>query len=136
MNAKLRFPAAFLFGSMAFSLATLGGSAATTTQNLTLQATLVAAKAGSAVAPYSGTLNISINPQGNISGNYTPNSISYSPKQAHVVTVTGTLQGTKLHLRFGMEGGIQVDGTFENGKMTGTAYNDARQFNFKAYVEK
>jgi hypothetical protein len=135
VNAKHRFAAAFLLGTTAFSLTSLGGSAATT-QNLTLQATLVSAKAGSAVAPYSGTLNISINTQGNISGNYTPNSISYSPKQAHVVTVTGTLQGTKLHLRFGMEGGVQVDGTFANGKMTGTAYNGAREYNFKAYVEK
>jgi hypothetical protein len=136
MNASYRFQAALMFSALLICFAAFGGEATSQPQNLTLQASMVSAKAGSAVTPYSGTLTISISATGNITGSYISDSIGYHAAQAHIVTVTGTLHGTKLHLRFGMGGGIQVDGTFANGKMTGTAYNDARQYNFKAHVEK
>jgi hypothetical protein len=136
MNVSRRFLVASLFSFLAACCTTIRADADTAPQNLSLQASLVAAKAGSAVTPYSGTLTISISSTGNITGSYVSDSIGYHAGQGHIVTVTGTLHGTKLHLRFGMGGGIQVDGTFVNGKMAGTAYNDARQYNFKAYVEK
>jgi len=136
MKVSHRFLVASFFSVLAVCCITFRADAATAPQNLSLQASLVAAKAGSAVTPYSGTLTISIDAAGNITGSYVSDSIAYHAGQGHIVTVTGTLHGTKLHLRFGMGGGIQVDGTFVNGKMAGTAYNDARQYNFKAYVEK
>jgi hypothetical protein len=136
MNASYRFGAALMFSTLLICCAALGGGAAAQSQNLTLQASMVSAKAGSAVTPYSGTLTISISSAGNITGSYISDSIGYQAAQGHIVTVTGTLHGTKLHLRFGMGGGVQVDGTFINGKMTGTAYDAARQYNFKAHVEK
>ncbi len=122
-----------IWASAAFSAGT-PALAATTTQNLTLQASLV--PVGSMMTPYSGTLNLSINPQGAISGTYNSTSIRPDPSHGRTITVTGTLNGTVLHLRFGMGGGIQVDGTFANGKMKGVANNAAQQYNFKAYVEK
>jgi hypothetical protein len=136
MNARHRFQAVLMFSTLLLCFAALGRGAVSQTQNLTLQATMVSAKAGSAVTPYSGTLTVQISSTGNITGSYVSDSIGYHNAQPHIVTVTGTLHGTKLHLRFGMGGVVQVDGTFVNGKMTGTAYDDARQYNFKAHVEK
>jgi hypothetical protein len=136
MNASLRFQAALRFFTLLMCCATFGGGVTAQTQNLTLQASMVSAKASSAVTPYSGTLTIAISSTGNIAGSYVSDSIGYHNAQSRVVTVTGTLHGTKLHLRFGMGGGVQVDGTFVNGKMTGTAYDAARVYNFKAHVEK
>ncbi len=119
----------------AYALCTAGAPALAdaTAKNLTLQASLV--PAGSMMTPYSGTLNLSINAQGAINGTYNSNSIRPDPSHGRTIIVTGTLKGTALHLRFGMGGGIQVDGTFVNGKMKGVAYNGAQQYNFKAYVE-
>ena len=88
------------------------------------------------MTPYSGTLTLAISSQGVITGTYFSNSIRPDPSGGRIITVTGTLNGTKLHLRFGMAGSIQVDGTFANGKMKGVAHNNAQVYNFKADVEK
>jgi hypothetical protein len=78
---------------------------------------------------YSGTFTFTTSPTGAITGTYVSHSDSTRGK---IITVTGTLNGTKLHLNFGMGGGIQVDGSYKGGKMSGSASSKDFRYVFTA----
>ncbi len=105
----------------------------TAPQNLTLQAAMRARNSQS--VPYSGILKIKIAPDGIISGTYVSNSIRPDPSNGKIISVTGGLTGTNIHLSFGMSGNVRVTGTFQNGHIVGTAYSKGKIFDFEAVVK-
>ena len=106
--------------------------AVTTTapQNLTLQAAMRPRNSQS--VPYSGILKLKINADGIINGTYQSNSIRPDPTNGRIISVTGGLTGTNIHLSFGMGGNVRVTGTFKNGHITGTAFTKNGMMDFAA----
>jgi len=79
---------------------------------------------------YSGTFTFSTSPTGAVTGTYVSHSDSTRGK---IIPVTGTVTGTKIHLNFAMGGGIQVDGSYSNGKMSGSASSKDFRYVFTAH---
>jgi len=78
---------------------------------------------------YSGTLTFSTSPTGAITGTYVSHSDS---TRGSIIPVTGTLNGTKVHLNFAMGGGIQVNASYKGGKMSGSASSKDFRYSFTA----
>lgn len=69
-------------------------------------------------APWSGTLQLTINPDGIIQGYYHPagDEIAFIP-------VTGGRSGKSIWLDIGRNGRLHVDGTMKKGVIVGTAFD-------------
>jgi hypothetical protein len=83
-------------------------------------------------APWNGTLKITINPDGIIQGYYHPAyEVSFIP-------VTGGRNGDSVWMDIGSRGRIRVNGTLQNGKIVGSAYdqNSNTPYKFIAIVAK
>jgi hypothetical protein len=78
--------------------------------------------------PWTGTLQLTFNPDGIISGYYRP------ADNQNFVTVTGGHNGKDIWLDIGQSGRLHVNGTLQNGTITGSAYDDhfKDQFKFNA----
>lgn len=70
-------------------------------------------------APWTGTLQITISPNGIIQGYYHPadNTMAFIP-------VTGGLNGDSVWMDIGRSGGLRVNGTLKNGVIQGGAFDD------------
>ena len=79
---------------------------------------------------YSGTFTFSTSPQGVIAGTYVSN---WDSTRGKIIPVTGTLTGTKFHFNFGIGHGIQIDGSYKNGKMTGYGSSKDFRYSFTAH---
>jgi hypothetical protein len=128
MNVPHRLLIAALLWSSSLSIASAQAApAAPAVQSTTLHATFNN-NVGMMTA-YSGTLTFSTSPTGAITGTYVSHSDS---TRGNIIPVTGTLNGTKLHLNFAMGGGIQVNGSYKGGKMSGSASSKDFRYIFTA----
>jgi hypothetical protein len=82
-------------------------------------------------APWTGTLNITINPDGIIQGYYHPadNVMAFIP-------VTGGRNGDRVWLDIGTMGRLHVDGLLKNDVISGTAFDESttQAYDFSARV--
>ncbi|HZZ65203.1 MAG TPA: hypothetical protein VFE17_06890 [Candidatus Baltobacteraceae bacterium] len=78
--------------------------------------------------PWSGTLQLTLNPDGIINGYYRP------ADNQEFIPVTGGRDGRNVWLDIGQMGRLHVTGTLDNGRITGTALNERtnEQFKFNA----
>lgn len=79
-------------------------------------------------APFSGTLDLKVNPGGIVSGYY------FEADGAMYVPVVGGLTGDRIWLDIGRSGSMHVEGQVEpRGVITGTAFDKASgEFKFVA----
>lgn len=82
--------------------------------------------------PYTGRLQLTVNADNIINGYYRPaDNNDYVP-------VTGGRDGNSVWLDIGSDGRIHVNGTLQNGVITGTAYDATvkESYKFSAAVSK
>ena len=78
--------------------------------------------------PWTGTLQLTINPDGIINGYYRPaDNMAFIP-------VTGGRDGQNVWLDIGGRGRLHVTGTLQNGKIAGSAFDERsfKQYKFSA----
>lgn len=74
--------------------------------------------------PWTGDLTLKINSEGIINGTYRSTSSRPDPFHGQLITVTGGLSGTNIHLEFGSKGYFPMKGQFHAGQgIVGTAYS-------------
>jgi hypothetical protein len=80
--------------------------------------------------PWSGTLQLTFNPDGIITGYYRP------ADNGDLVPVTGGRNGENIWLDIGRSGRLHVTGTLQNGTIAGAAFEEGtmRQYKFNAKV--
>jgi hypothetical protein len=93
-----------------------------TAQHLNLESTLAP---DYGVGVYEGTLDLTISPEGIVTGWYRPNNEEY--KQ-----VTGGLSGDNIWLDIGYFGRLHIAGKFENGKIVATTFLQDETYTFNA----
>jgi hypothetical protein len=134
MNVPHRVLVAALLWTSSFSIASAQATSASSAPPAAVaQSTTLHANFNNNIGmmtAYSGTFTFSTSPLGAITGTYVSHSDSTRGK---IIPVTGTLTGTKLHLNFAMGGGIQVDGSYKNGKMSGSASSKDFRYEFTAH---
>lgn len=82
---------------------------------------------GSAV-PYSGSLDLTVNPDGIVRGYYFP-----ADQSSMYVPVVGGRTGDRIWFDIGSTGSVHIDGRFERGTIVGTAFDRSNgQFSFVA----
>ena len=83
-------------------------------------------------APWTGTLQLTFNPDGIIQGYYRPaDNMAFIP-------VTGGRTGDSVWLDIGRTGKLHVNGNLQNGVITGSAVDESTQkpYKFSARVSK
>ncbi len=80
--------------------------------------------------PWTGTLQLAIHPDGIINGYYRP------ADNAAFIPVTGGRDGQNVWIDIGDRGRLHVSGTFQNGAIVGTAFDQRsmRQYKFNAQL--
>lgn len=83
-------------------------------------------------APWSGTLQLTFNPDGIVNGYYRP------ADNNNFVTVVGGRNGQDIWMDIGRSGALHVTGKLENGQIVGTAFEGQsfEQYKFNATVSK
>jgi hypothetical protein len=78
--------------------------------------------------PWTGTLQLTINPDGIINGYYRP------ADNMEFIPVTGGRHGDDIWLDIGSRGRLHVTGTLQNGTISGAAFDssDNKQYKFSA----
>jgi hypothetical protein len=82
--------------------------------------------------PWTGTLQLTFNPDGIINGYYRP------ADNMQFIPVTGGRNGHDIWLDIGSTGRLHVNGTLENGNISGAAFDpdSKRQYKFNATPSK
>lgn len=82
--------------------------------------------------PYTGRLELTLNPDNLITGYYRP------ADNNDLIPVTGARDGKNVWLDIGTTGRMHVQGTLNNGVITGTAYDNRSNgaYKFSASIEK
>jgi hypothetical protein len=76
-------------------------------------------------APWTGTLQLTFNPDGIVNGYYRPDdNMNYIP-------VTGGRNGQDIWLDIGERGQLHITGTLQNDKIIGTALNERSDHPYK-----
>lgn len=79
--------------------------------------------------PWTGTLQLTINPDGIIQGYYHP-----AGDETAFIPVTGGRNNDRIWLDIGNRGRLHIEGTLHNGVITGSAFNDdsSQPYDFSA----
>jgi hypothetical protein len=82
-------------------------------------------------APWTGTLKLTLNPDGIIQGYYYPGD-----DQVAFIPVTGGRNGDRVWLDIGTTGRLHIEGIIKNGSIAGTALDErtSQPFKFTARV--
>jgi hypothetical protein len=127
MNTRILQTAALVFAALSMGLPAVS-QAATAQSTLPVQATYQTSLQSiyGSPSPWTGTLKLTVNPDGIIQGYYHPDDdmIAFVP-------VTGGRNGDQVWLDIGRKGHLRVSGTLQNGAITGGAFDERTHETFK-----